>query len=1042
MARIILTTRYTRQSKMTNVTRKNYINYIGTRENVEKINIDENLPVTERQVIFIEQLIKDFEDTKELLEYEDYIKKPTRKNASELINAVVERIDIEEFDREKYINYIAQRPRVEKIDAHGLFSNDGVVENLSEKSKEIAKHKGVVWSHVLSLRREDAEKLGYNNYKTFKKLVDENLMLIAKAHKIEFKNIKYVCAFHNQTHHPHVHLVVYSSDEKEGYLNEVGIEEMKSKFANSIFKDEMYQNFSEQNFLRDMVRNLSKEEVDKILLNINNDICNEKTLMLIKELHYKMKNHNGSKSYKWFSKSGSEEIKNLIDELAREISKNENLSKLYKDWYEAKESNLKIYKNKMPKRVPIYENETFTILHNHIIKEVLKLDFSEVSDVVILNNSKNEIYIDSFSDLEEQEENWEAYEEMASSFIDDEFYVDNSCNYYYEVTDNESVIVSSFDEEQNYDYGDIENDVCEFDNGIQNETSTGIPSKSKLIIEKELFVRWTKGYKEAKELLYNGEDLEDTQIAYEILLDEAKSGNILGIYDVALLNKNGVVGDENIDVELYFQKALDGFIKLAKKENKLQSYFEYRIGKMYQRGLGTDIDNKLAFVYFLKSANKGNQFAQFSLGNIYFYGNEEIEIDFSEAFKWYKLSAEQENTFAHYKLGEMYGAGVGTESDLGKSQIHYEQAFNGFKKILKQDIDGSIHLKIADMYHKGLGIEKDLMKAEEYYIKALKYDKVTPKYKLGKLYLSSEFSEVVEPETLKDKINIGIKYLNEVIPEECNYSNYSAFALGNTYFYGIVDIVNVDYEKALKYFQYSSERDNPYASFNIGKIYELGLGCDIDLEKSNMYYKKSLDEFLELSETDTTGNINLKIATMYEKGLGTDINLLKAESYYNKALELNNDRALYKLGALYFNKDFKELVPPEELEEKLHLGVKYLEKIITDENDMSKFATYILGKNYAFSNDLGIDMYLAKEYLHKSAELGNEYATQLLEYIDEFERKMCIQGYQSILSRVAGFIIKNREQQDVNYNHLRERETDRKLLSKIAEKKREHGIKI
>ncbi len=1042
MARIILTTRYTRQSKKTNVTRKNYINYISTRENVEKINIDESLPVTERQVIFIEQLIKDFEDTKELLEYEDYIKKPSRKNASELINVVMERIDIEEFDREKYINYIAKRPRVEKIDAHGLFSNDGVVENLSERSKEIAKHKGIVWSHVLSLRREDAEKLGYNSYNTFKKLIDNNLMVIAKAHKIDFKNIKYVCAFHNQTQHPHVHLIVYSADEKEGYLNEVGIEEMKSKFANSIFKDEMYQNFSEQNFLRDMVRNLSKEEVDKILLNINNDICNEKTLMLIKELHYKMKNHKGSKSYKWFSKSGSEEIKNLIDELAREISKNENLDKLYQDWYEAKESNLKIYKNKMPKRVPIYENETFITLHNHIIKEVLKLDFSKVSDGVILDSSENEINSDIFSDLDEQEENWKAYEEMASSFIDGEFYVDNPDKYFDEVPDNEVVIVSSFDEEQNYDYGGIENYVGEFDNGIEIETSTVIPNKSKLIREKELFVRWTKGYKEAKELLYNSEDLEDTQIAYEILLDEAKSGNILGIYDVALLNKNGVITDENIDVEVYFQKALNGFIKLAETECKLQSYFEYRIGKMYQGGLGTDIDNKLAFEYFLKSANKGNQFAQFSLGNIYFYGNEVTDFDFTEAFKWYKLSAEQENTFAHYKLGEMYGAGVGTESDLEKSQFHYEQAFNGFKKILKQDIDGSVHLKIANMYHKGLGTEKDLMKVEEYYIKALKYDKVTPKYKLGKLYLSSEFSEKVEIEALKDKINVGVKYLDETVAEDCNYSNYSAFALGNTYFYGVDNIIEIDYKKAFGYFQFSSELDNPYASFNIGKIYELGLGCDIDVDKSNLYYKKSLDKFLELSETDTTGSINFKIATMYENGLGTDVDLLKAESYYNKSIELNNDRALYKLGALYFNKEYKELISLEELQEKLQLGVRYLEKVIDYESDMSKFATYVLGKNYAFNKDLGVDTDLAKEYLHKSVELGNEYAIQLLEYIDEFERKMCIQGYQSILSRIAGLIIRNREQQDVNFNHLRERETDRKLLSKIAEKKREQGLKF
>ncbi len=84
-------------------------------------------------------------------------------------------------------------------------------------------------------------------------------------------------------------------------------------------------------------------------------------------------------------------------------------------------------------------------------------------------------------------------------------------------------------------------------------------------------------------------------------------------------------------------------------------------------------------------------------------------------------------------------------------------------------------------------------------------------------------------------------------------------------------------------------------------------------------------------------------------------------------------------------------------------------------------------------------MDLAKEYLHKSVQVGNIYTAQLLEYIDDFERKMCIQGYQNILSRISGLIVRNWGQQAVNFNHLREMETDRKLLSKIAEKKRNKG---
>lgn len=811
--------------KKSGASRKHYINYIATRENVEKINLNENIQATIKQSDFIKKIIKDFKDAKELLEYEDFINNPTRKNASELIDAVFERVDELNEDREEYIKYIAKRPRVEKINTHGLFSNDGVVENLNNRVKEISEHKGNVWSHVLSLRRNDAETLGYNNYKAFKDLVDENLIHIAQAHKIKIENLKYVCAFHNESHHPHIHLIIYSTNPKEGYLTEQGIESIRSKFANSIFKDEMYYNFNEQNELRDRLRCFSKEQVNKILTDIENKEYNdEKVLILIKELLKKLKVHKGSKTYKWFTKQGNEEIKNLIDELAKEISKDENVKKLYDDWYKAKENNLRIYRNTMPERVALHENETFRTLQNHIINEILAFDINKISNEKITEeNTFSENYID------EKESDWRGNEDVAESI---------PCEYL----------------EQN-----------EFDAETTEST------------ENNLYVKWSKKYKSAKEILYkSNEDKNNIQKAYELLHSEAQSGNILGIYDVALLNKNEVVKDEKIDVEFNFNTALTGFKNLCAKGGKLQPYLEYRIGKMNSLGYGTEKNEVEAIEWFLKSAEKGNQFAQFSLGNCYFYGNG-TEVDYLKAFEYYKLSAEQNNIFADYKLGEMYEAGIGTDIDEDKSFSCYKNAFNGFIKIANQDIDGSMHLKIGSMYEKGVGTEVSLFKAEEFYTKALNYNKDKPKYKLGKLYLSTEFKEVINPEQIKEKIE---------------------------------------------------------------------------------------------------------------------------------------------------------------------QGVKYLEEIIIEEKDTSKYATYILGKAYLYNKDLGIDIEKAKEYLLISAELGNDYAEQLYKRIVEFENNMYRQGYKNILGRIGGLIVRNSSNEDMKYQRENGRAVDRKLMNKIAEKKREQGLKF
>ena len=132
-----------------------------------------------------------------------------------------------------YLEYMAQRPR-----SHGLFSADGPAD-LEKTVEEINGHTGPVWTFIWSLRREDAARLGYENSESWRKLLLAHQTELAQAMKISPKNFRWRAAFHDEKHHPHVHVMVWSADPRQGFLTEQGIEKMRSRLSNEIFRDEL-----------------------------------------------------------------------------------------------------------------------------------------------------------------------------------------------------------------------------------------------------------------------------------------------------------------------------------------------------------------------------------------------------------------------------------------------------------------------------------------------------------------------------------------------------------------------------------------------------------------------------------------------------------------------------------------------------------------------------------------------------------------------------------------------------------------------------------
>ena len=244
MAKFILTSRYIKNPAFSNAGK--LLQYMATRDGVEKVprGID-NRPATKQQEKLIKSIAKNFPETKESIEYADYESEPTKANASEFLSYFEENYADKAENMKGLVRYFAERPGVEKLGAHGLFSQTDDKINLDEVADEVNNHDGVVWTHVLSLRREDAERLGYNNADAWKKLVRRNVAAIAEAHKIDLDDLQWYAAFHNTGHHPHIHLMVYSKSG-QGYLTNKGIEKLRSRFGNDIFRNEQYKLFEMQ----------------------------------------------------------------------------------------------------------------------------------------------------------------------------------------------------------------------------------------------------------------------------------------------------------------------------------------------------------------------------------------------------------------------------------------------------------------------------------------------------------------------------------------------------------------------------------------------------------------------------------------------------------------------------------------------------------------------------------------------------------------------------------------------------------------------------
>ena len=299
--------------------RANRIRYFATRPGVEVLSDGGSQPATKKQKAYIQRLLRAFPDARELLEYEDYLKNQTQESASEFIRQAREDFAVPMSQRENYLDYVSHRPGVELRGEHGLWTSGGKVENLSEAVREVAEHPGNVWTPVVAIRRQDAERLGYDNAENWRALVNASLCDIAKGYKIHPDHLRWYAAFHEKEKSVHIHMVVFSSDPKEGYLTPDGIRQVKSAFARRIFQQDLMHIYEQKTAYRNQLQQNAAEAMQELIRQMRDGTLENPQLEdQIEALARRLRTVRGKKVYGYLKKPVKMQVDAIVDELAKE----------------------------------------------------------------------------------------------------------------------------------------------------------------------------------------------------------------------------------------------------------------------------------------------------------------------------------------------------------------------------------------------------------------------------------------------------------------------------------------------------------------------------------------------------------------------------------------------------------------------------------------------------------------------------------------------------------------------------------------------------
>ena len=303
-----------------------------------------------------------------------YLKDNKTRSRGGYAKYIATREGVESPGVEGYMKYMATRPRAERLGSHGLFTSAGEPVVLSQVAKELDAHRGPVWTLILSLRREDAQRLGFDTVARWRDLLRSRAGMLAEGLKIAPSHLKWYAAFHNEGHHPHVHLIAYSSKPSEGFLTKQGMDIIRSALAQEIFRQDLISVYQQETAHRDELRKVSRETVAGLVQQISGGVCeNPKLESMLRELTGKLSNVKGKKVYGYLRP----ELKALVNQIVDELAKDERIAQLYDLWYQDKQAARNVYDERPLERVPLSENTDFKPIRNAVVRAAVELDVEQ-----------------------------------------------------------------------------------------------------------------------------------------------------------------------------------------------------------------------------------------------------------------------------------------------------------------------------------------------------------------------------------------------------------------------------------------------------------------------------------------------------------------------------------------------------------------------------------------------------------------------------------------------------------------------------------------
>ena len=730
------------------------VEYVGTRETVALNISDEfkNKPPTEKQVALIKDLCRSVPNHKNFLEYEDYKKAPTIQNASELIAILSEEVVMHgEFNEAaNLVEYAAKRPGAVRVGSHGLFSFEENVD-LKKAQDEVASHSGNIWTHVLSLRREDADKLGYDNQASWKALVKSNLTVITEAHNIKLSNLRWYGAMHNTGTHPHIHLFVFSEKPNEGYFSNKGkfdsLNKCKRAFATKIFAADLETEYMAKTEFREKLKNSTREILDKLTENPLGSYSEDTQKALVKKLTALSESISPDKEVKYgYLKA---ELKELVNDIQKTlVYENKHLSELYMKWCEHQFNIEKIYVSE-PTEVPIEDNKEFTPIKNYIIKVAQSLrngikpinqtheNIDSIEKSSMLSSMfTNEIHQYPQEDGKTDKEKFEDLKFYSSPSTRDGDICCKlaDCYYYGKGTENDLYKAMMW-------YGiaadQYHNGIASFRLGTIYADTTNSDANPALSEQ-----YYKQAFYDLRFSIKNWHIFDDIDAGKEPdeFYDEVST---LDAYKEFMIGKMYYDGN---GVEQSYSKAFKSFLVAAENGNDNARYY---IGTMCLKGNGVSKNETMATEYLIKSAYSGNAHSAYSLYKHY----SEIESstlaksflkvasdnghpiaqikvadikleegNIDDAISLLELATKNNIADAYYKLGCLYNNDILDTYNPELAQQHFASAFKLYIQDFNKEPNGFLAYNIGKMYQNGYGISRNPTEAIKWYKTASEYN--------------------------------------------------------------------------------------------------------------------------------------------------------------------------------------------------------------------------------------------------------------------------------------------------------------------------------